>query len=110
MNEVNSSQWKSIIMKVDDSTKNQNKDKAEMGNDGKNFKLKLKEHGLEKMNKSYLNTVHGKFMVHPHSYRENTKSPKFKRYIVHEDESIIAKKGENPKNVSSVKNFTNQNY
>lgn len=58
-----------------------------------------------------MNTAHGKFMIHPHSYRERTKSPKFKRYVINEDdEREYNRKSENPKNVSSVKNLTNQAY
>ena len=74
-------------MKVDDNLKSLSTDAHyESNNENKKFKLKLKDHGFEKGLKSGLNTAHGKFMIHPHSYREHTKSPKFKRYVINEDE------------------------
>jgi hypothetical protein len=99
-------------MKVDDTFKSHLKEPhKESNNDNKKFKLKLKEHGLEKAHKSGTSTGHGKFMIHPHSYREHTKSPKFKRYVIDEDdEKDYNRKSENPKNASSVKNLTNQSY
>lgn len=42
---MNPSQWKSIIMKIEDSNKGQGKD-GEGLNDNKKFKLKLKDSGL----------------------------------------------------------------
>ena len=75
-------------MKVDDAFKSQpSKDLAnETANNFKKFKLKLKDHNFEKWNKSGYNTAQSKFMAHPHSYREHTKSPKFKRYVINDDD------------------------
>lgn len=75
-------------MKVDDTFKSQAKEPhTESNHDNKKFKLKIKDSGFEKVSKGgSMHSAHGKFMIYPHSYREQTKSPKFKRYVINEDD------------------------
>lgn len=52
-------------MKIEDSNKGHVKDPSV----NKNFKLKFKDQGFERISKNFLNTSNSKFLAHPHSYR-----------------------------------------
>lgn len=81
-------------MKVDDTYKSQSKE-VDCPKENKKFKLKFKDNGFEKANKNCLVNSNGKFIAYPQSYREITKSPNFKKYIINDDdESMLRKKVE----------------